>query len=63
MYLRAFFLLVLTIKFNKQRARPDAAQDDFLSTFVTSQTSANEIGFRFVDIQFFMINIDLIILF
>jgi hypothetical protein len=49
MYLRAFFLLVLTIKFNKQRARPDAAQDDFLSTFVTSQTSANEIGFRFVD--------------
>ncbi|CAF4374018.1 unnamed protein product, partial [Adineta steineri] len=36
----------LTIKFNKRRARPDATQDDLLSSFVTSQTSANEIGFR-----------------
>ncbi|CAF3721474.1 unnamed protein product [Adineta steineri] len=38
--------LGLTIKFNKRRARPDATQDDLLSSFVTSQTSANEIGFR-----------------
>jgi hypothetical protein len=43
-----FFFPVITIQFNKQRARPDATQDDLLSTFVTSQTSANEIGFRFV---------------
>ncbi|CAF5197121.1 unnamed protein product, partial [Rotaria magnacalcarata] len=34
------------IKFNRKRARPDAAHDDLLSSFVTSQTSANEIGFR-----------------
>ncbi|CAF3304157.1 unnamed protein product [Rotaria socialis] len=38
--------LVLTIKFNQKRARPDATHDDLLSSFVTSQTSANEIGFR-----------------
>ncbi|CAF1088274.1 unnamed protein product [Adineta steineri] len=38
--------LVITIKFNKERAYPDARQDDILSTFVTSQTSANEIGYR-----------------
>ncbi|UJR25723.1 hypothetical protein I4U23_007075 [Adineta vaga] len=38
--------LVITIKFNKERARPDATQDDLLSTFITPQTSANEIGFR-----------------
>jgi hypothetical protein len=43
-----FFVLVITIQFNKQRARPDAAQDDLLSTFVSPQTTANEIGFRFV---------------
>ncbi len=40
--------VVLTIRFNKQCAPPDATQDDLLSTFVTSQTTANEIGFRFV---------------
>ncbi|CAF1401479.1 unnamed protein product [Adineta ricciae] len=38
--------LVLTLKFNKRRARPDATQEDLLSSFVTSQTAANEIGFR-----------------
>jgi hypothetical protein len=43
-----FLLKVITIKFNKQRACPDATQDDLLSTFITPQTSANEIGFRFV---------------
>lgn len=37
---------VLTIRFNRQRARPDAIHDDFLSTFVTPETAANEIGFR-----------------
>ena len=36
------------MKFNKRRARPDATQEDLLSSFVTSQTAANEIGFRFV---------------
>ncbi|CAF1059375.1 unnamed protein product [Adineta ricciae] len=38
--------LVLTIKFNKECAYPDATQDDILSSFITPQTSANEIGFR-----------------
>jgi len=38
--------LVITIRFNKESARPDAAQDDLLSTFVPSQTTTNEIGFR-----------------
>jgi hypothetical protein len=38
--------LVRTIKFNKERARPDATQDDYLSTFTTTETVANEIGFR-----------------
>ncbi len=42
-----------TVKFNRQRARPDAAQDDLLSTFVTTETSANEIGYRFVDLIFY----------
>ena len=41
-------MIVITIKFNKLHNLPDAAQDDLLSTFVTSQTTANEIGFRFV---------------
>jgi hypothetical protein len=41
-------LLGLTIKFNKQRARPDATQEDFLATFVPTETAINEIGFRFV---------------
>jgi hypothetical protein len=40
--------LVKTIRFNKQCTRPDAAQDDFLSSFVAPQTTTNEIGFRFV---------------
>lgn len=44
----ALYLLVRTFKFNKERARPDATQDDYLSTFVTTETAANEIGFRFV---------------
>ena len=44
-----FLFEVITIKFNKERAYPDATQDDILSSFVTPQTSANEIGFRFVD--------------
>jgi hypothetical protein len=51
MYLLVFlslFLSVRTLKFNKQRARPDATQEDLLSTFVTTETAANEIGFRFV---------------
>lgn len=48
-----FLLLVRTVKFNRQRARPDAAQDDLLSTFVTTETSANEIGYRFVDLIFY----------
>lgn len=30
------------------RVRPDAAQEDYLSTFDVSQTAVNEIGFRFV---------------
>ncbi|CAF2463869.1 unnamed protein product [Rotaria sp. Silwood2] len=38
--------LVITIMFNHRRARPDATYEDLLSSFVTSQTSANEIGFR-----------------
>jgi hypothetical protein len=42
--------LVCTIKFNIQHARPDATQDDLLSTFITTETSANEIGFRFVSL-------------
>jgi hypothetical protein len=41
-------LLVITIRFNKEHARPDAAQDDFLSTFASSLPTTNEIGFRFV---------------
>ncbi len=41
-------IVVLTIRFNKKCAPPDATQDDLLSTFVTPQTTANEIGFRFV---------------
>ena len=41
-------VLVLTIRFNRQCARPDAAQEDFLSTFVPLQSNTTEIGFRFV---------------
>lgn len=41
-------VLVLTIRFNRQCARPDAAQEDFLSTFVPLQINTTEIGFRFV---------------
>jgi hypothetical protein len=54
--MNVFIFIVITIRFNKQSARPDAAQDDLLSTFVTSQTTANEIGFRlgfFFDKKFF----------
>jgi len=51
-----FLLKVITIKFNKQRACPDATQDDLLSTFITPQTSANEIGFRFVIFLFILKN-------
>jgi hypothetical protein len=40
--------LVITIRFNKESARPDAAQDDYLSTFTSTQSTTNEIGFRFV---------------
>ncbi|CAF1648863.1 unnamed protein product, partial [Didymodactylos carnosus] len=36
----------ITIKFNSQRARPDATQEDLSASFITTQTSASEIGFR-----------------
>ena len=39
------FVSVLTIRFNKQRARPDATQEDLFST---SQMPTNEIGFQWV---------------
>lgn len=39
-------ILVLSIRFNQQRPRPDAIHDDLLSTFITPETAANEIGFR-----------------
>jgi len=38
--------LVLTIKFNGQHDRPDATQDDLISTFVPPDAAATEIGFR-----------------
>lgn len=43
-----YFLLVLTVRFNKQRARPDANQEDYLSTFNVQQPMINEVGFRLV---------------
>jgi len=39
------------MKFNKERARPDAAHEDMLSTFVTTESTANEIGYRLVDLK------------
>jgi len=47
-----FFSLARTIEFNKKRARPDASQEDYLSTFAPTETSPNEIGFRFVYLFF-----------
>lgn len=43
-----FIFVVRTIKFNRERARPDAAQEDILTTFVTNESTANEIGYRSV---------------
>jgi hypothetical protein len=48
---------VRTIKFNKTRAPPDATQDDILATFVPTETSVNEIGYRFVYLIVFINNI------
>ena len=42
------FVVVITIRFNRKRARPDAIHEDLLSSFITPEISANEMGFRFV---------------
>lgn len=38
--------LVLTVDFNRQCLRPDAVQEDDLSTFAPTYSTTNEIGFR-----------------
>ncbi|CAF0743349.1 unnamed protein product [Didymodactylos carnosus] len=46
MMIALVWYLVLTIKFNSRRARPDAAQEDSSGSFAATQTSISESGSR-----------------